>query len=112
MVASVLDVSMGNEEPIRRILTIDGGGIVGTFPAAFLAALEDNLGKGPIGQYFDLIVGTSTGGIIALGLAMGLPAAEVLRLYEEQGPTIFGQGSATHAARRPRAGSPVRGSTM
>lgn len=86
------DVSTSPEEPIRRILSIDGGGIVGTFPAAFLAALEETLGAGPIGQYFDLIVGTSTGGIIALGLAMGLPATEVLRLYEEQGPTIFGQG--------------------
>jgi len=36
-------------------------------------------------------VGTSTGGIIALGLAMGMSATEVLKLYEEQGPTIFGQ---------------------
>ncbi len=43
----------------RRILSIDGGGILGTFPAAFLASLEDSLAQ-PIGDYFDLIVGTST----------------------------------------------------
>lgn len=87
----MIEVSANNNPSVRRILTIDGGGIVGTFPAAFLAAIEDNLGTGPIGQYFDLIVGTSTGGIIALGLAMGMSAKEVLQLYEEQGPAIFGQ---------------------
>jgi patatin-like phospholipase/acyl hydrolase len=74
----------------RRILSIDGGGILGTFPAAFLAGLESQLDL-PIGNYFDLISGTSTGGIIALGLGMGLSAAEILRMYEENGPEIFGQ---------------------
>ena len=58
------------QQPQRRLLSIDGGGILGTFPAAFLAGLEQDLSK-PIGSYFDLIAGTSTGGIIALGLAMG-----------------------------------------
>jgi uncharacterized protein len=72
----------------RRILSIDGGGILGTFPAAFLAGLEGNLNR-PIGDYFDLLVGTSTGGIIATGLAHGMRAAEVLKFYEEQGPSIF-----------------------
>jgi len=74
----------------RRVLCIDGGGIVGTFPAAFLAGLEKNLRR-PIGEYFDLIAGTSTGGILALGLGMGLPAARLLDLYESRGPEIFGQ---------------------
>ena len=46
----------------RRILTIDGGGIKGVFPAAFLLELEDRLGE-PIVDYFDLIAGTSTGEI-------------------------------------------------
>ena len=73
-----------------RILTIDGGGIVGTYPAAFLAAMEDHLDR-PIGSYFDLIAGTSTGGIIALGLGLGLTAREILSLYENRGPAIFGQ---------------------
>lgn len=79
------------QQPQRRLLSIDGGGILGTFPAAFLAGLEQDLPK-PIGSYFDLIAGTSTGGIIALGLAMGLPASELLDLYEKRGPEIFGQG--------------------
>ena len=42
---------------MRRILTIDGGGIKGVFPAAFLATLEQQLGC-PIAEYFDLIAGT------------------------------------------------------
>ena len=76
----------------RRILCIDGGGILGTFPAAFLAGIEQDLPH-PIGSYFDLIAGTSTGGIIAIGLAMGLRATELLDLYEQRGPQIFGQGN-------------------
>lgn len=78
-------------QPPRRLLSIDGGGILGTFPAAFLAGLEQHLMK-PIGSYFDLIAGTSTGGIIAVGLAMGLRATELLDLYVRRGPEIFGQG--------------------
>lgn len=74
----------------KRILTIDGGGIRGTFPAAFLANLEKGLEQ-PVGRYFDLIAGTSTGGIIAIGLALGIRAADILKLYEEQGPAIFAQ---------------------
>ena len=50
----------GSNRQIRRILSIDGGGIKGTMPAAFLAGLEEDLGQ-PIGCYFDLIAGTSTG---------------------------------------------------
>ena len=73
-----------------RILSLDGGGIRGVFPAAFLARLEEQLPQ-PIGQYFDLIAGTSTGGIIAIGLGLGLSAAEILKLYVEKGPAIFGQ---------------------
>lgn len=76
----------------RRILSIDGGGILGTFPAAFLAAIEQHLPR-PIGNYFDLIAGTSTGGIIAIGLAMGLPARGLLDLYESRGAEIFSQGN-------------------
>jgi uncharacterized protein len=73
---------------MRRILSIDGGGIKGVFPAAFLATLEDSLG-GSVTEYFDLLVGTSTGGIIALGLGLGLSAREILRFYDEHGPSIF-----------------------
>lgn len=73
---------------MKRVLSIDGGGIKGVFAASFLASLESKLPL-PISEYFDLIVGTSTGGIIALGLGMKLTAAEILSFYEEHGPAIF-----------------------
>ena len=75
---------------MRRVLTIDGGGIRGTFPAAFLANLEQDL-EHPAGRYFDLIAGTSTGGIIAIGLALGMRAKDILKFYEDKGPAIFAQ---------------------
>ena len=79
---------------MRRILTIDGGGIKGVFPAAFLATLEDELG-GPVADYFDLIAGTSTGGIIAIGLGLGMTAKELLHLYREAGGRIFARRRVT-----------------
>lgn len=75
---------------IKRILCIDGGGIKGACPASFLSSLEADLPE-PIGRYFDLIAGTSTGGILAIGLALGLKAEELFSLYETKGPDIFGQ---------------------
>ena len=74
----------------RRLLCIDGGGILGTFPAAFLAELEQHLDR-PIGSCFDPIAGTSTGGIVGIALALGHSASEILGLYENRGPEIFGQ---------------------
>jgi Patatin-like phospholipase len=76
---------------MRRILTIDGGGTKGVFPAAFLAGLEDALGA-PVVDYFDLIAGTSTGGIIAIALGLGIPARDILRLYSEKAHRIFSGG--------------------
>jgi patatin-like phospholipase/acyl hydrolase len=73
---------------MRRILTIDGGGIRGLLPASLLATLEDTIGE-PLVNYFDLIVGTSTGGIIALGLGAGMPAASIRDFYLTHGPSIF-----------------------
>jgi patatin-like phospholipase/acyl hydrolase len=72
----------------KKILTIDGGGIKGVFPASFLASIEEQI-EGSISEYFDLIVGTSTGGIIALGLGLGFSAKQLLAFYEEFGPDIF-----------------------
>ena len=73
-----------------RILSIDGGGIKGIFPASFLAGLEERyLGGASVARYFDLIAGTSTGGIIALGLGAGHPAAALRDLYIRRGREIF-----------------------
>lgn len=73
-----------------RILSIDGGGIRGIFPAAVLAELEHKYidGRSIVG-HFDLIAGTSTGGIIALGLGAGYTARELLALYVERGCEVF-----------------------
>lgn len=62
----------------------------GVYAAQFLAKLEEDI-DGPIHRYFDLIAGTSTGGIIAIGLALGVPAKEILDMYVEHAPKIFGQ---------------------
>jgi uncharacterized protein len=73
-----------------RILSIDGGGIRGILPAAILAELEDRyLGGRSAGDYFDLITGTSTGGIIAVGLSIGKTAKSILNLYVEHGEKVF-----------------------
>jgi patatin-like phospholipase/acyl hydrolase len=79
-----------DDDKYFRILSLDGGGIRGVFPAALLARLEEHL-EHPIGRYFDMIAGTSTGGIIAIGLGLGLSAKDILKLYVEQGPAIFDQ---------------------
>lgn len=73
-----------------RILSIDGGGICGILPAAVLAELERRfLGGRSVADYFDMVAGTSTGGIIALGLAHGLTACQVLNFYMERGDRVF-----------------------
>ncbi len=88
------------------MLSIDGGGIRGIFPAAFLAGLEERyLGGEPITRYFDLIAGTSTGGIIALGLGAGLPAARLRDLYIDRGGEVF------PPTRSGRLGALLRGAT-
>ena len=58
------------------------------FIAVVLAKWEEQLGH-PITNHFDLIVGTSTGGIIALGLASGLKASVLVDFYKEDGRDIF-----------------------
>ena len=82
---------------MKRILSIDGGGIRGIIPAAILAEIERKTGK-PISSLFDLVAGTSTGGMLALGLNMpdgtGAPrhtAASLKELYEDKGREIFQQ---------------------
>src|SRR5699024_4109267 len=78
-----------------KILSIDGGGIRGVFPAMFLAEFEESLKsngveKWQIYQNFDLICGTSTGGILAIALSLGIPAKEIHKMYLENAKVIFG----------------------
>lgn len=84
------------EQPVpKRILSIDGGGIRGLIPAMLLAEIEKRTER-RIADLFDLIAGTSTGGIIALGLVKPdendepeFTAADLVELYETEGPNIF-----------------------
>ena len=86
-----------------RVLTIDGGGIRGILPATWLMALEEHTGK-PVSELFDVVVGTSTGGILALGLTSpaenGKPhsAAELRSLYVDHGAEIFSGNGPAHDA--------------
>lgn len=85
---------------VVKILSIDGGGIRGLIPLYFLKKLEEKIGK-PIAQTFDVIAGTSTGGIIAMGLSVpDDPRSEnpspkyspddLMKLYTTNGDQIFG----------------------
>jgi uncharacterized protein len=79
----------------KRILALDGGGIRGILTLEYLAAIENILrtrsGRGDtlLCDYFDLIGGTSTGSIIAAGLAYGLSVDRLKQLYRDLGRTVF-----------------------
>lgn len=88
-----------------RILSIDGGGIRGIIPAMVLTELERKTGRA-VCEMFDLIAGTSTGGILALALALPRhtdnpeekflgprSARDLVRLYEDKGETIFSRSA-------------------
>jgi patatin-like phospholipase/acyl hydrolase len=84
-----------------RILALDGGGLRGLFTAGVLAEAEDAFGTGFLAS-FDLLVGTSTGGIIALGLASGRSCREMLGFYRDIGPRIFARPRRLRRAMRPK----------
>jgi hypothetical protein len=77
----------------KRLLAVDGGGIRGVLSLGVLEAIEAQLAKGNpafrLSDYFDYISGTSTGGIIAAGLACGMSVAELVSFYKTQGAKMF-----------------------
>ena len=84
----------------KRLLALDGGGIMGVITLQLLKRMEDQLrpysDKGNAfvrSDYFDYFAGTSTGAIIATGLAMGKPVDELIRFYDECGATMFKKAS-------------------
>lgn len=85
-----------------QVLAIDGGGVRGIFAAALLAGLEEDLER-PVGDLFDLVVGTSTGGIIALGLGAGLTPAAILDFYVSEKDRIFANRLGWRTLRHPFA---------
>ncbi len=76
-----------------RVLALDGGGIRGVFTAGVLAELEQAIG-GRIAEHFDLIAGTSTGGILAIGLGLGVSPDRLVQMYVLEGESIFGRRDA------------------
>src|SRR5690349_20694333 len=95
------DSIIRSEEATFRVLSLDGGGVRGLLSARILANIEAYLSprKGPpvpLGSHFDLIAGTSTGGIIALGLAIGKTAQSIVSFYENYLPVIFGPSARRH----------------
>ena len=82
----------------KRIFALDGGGVKGVLALGMLKPLEDELrrragghGEFRLCDYYDLIGGTSTGSIIAAGLALGLSVDELIDLYMRLGPEVFGR---------------------
>lgn len=78
-----------------RVLTLDGGGMRGLYTATVLHTLmrryrpSSEAADADIGKAFDLIVGTSTGGILAAGLAAGVGTKKIIEFYAKKGPEIF-----------------------
>jgi patatin-like phospholipase/acyl hydrolase len=80
---------------MKRILSLDGGGIRGVFSLELLLRMQQLLRKEygkddlVLADHFDFFAGTSTGAIIATGLCWGMPVEEILNLYVEFGGTMF-----------------------
>lgn len=95
-----------------QILSLDGGGLRGMFTAAVLAFLEEDHGVRVV-DHFDLVAGTSTGGIVALGLGLGMSPRQILEFYTEHGHGIFRNRSklrgARHWIRSKYSARPLRG---
>jgi predicted acylesterase/phospholipase RssA len=73
---------------MRRILTIDGGGVRGIIPAVLLAEIERVTGRAAR-ETFDMVAGTSSGAVLAAGIAAGIPGAELVRIYAERSRQVF-----------------------
>ncbi len=100
--STTASVSAGDEGASSRfqILALDGGGAKALFTAYLLARLEEDLGVS-IRDSFDLIAGTSAGGIVALALGAGLPPSEIIDHYTVLVGTVF-PSSRRRWWRRPR----------
>jgi patatin-like phospholipase/acyl hydrolase len=72
-----------------NILCLSGGGYRGLFSAALLDSIERGYRLQSLASHFDLIIGTSTGGLVAAGLAGGLPPSRIVRAFEAHGSRIF-----------------------
>ena len=90
---------------VRRILTIDGGGVRGIIPATVLAGLERATGR-PTRASFDFVAGTSTGAVVAAGIAAGISAERIVALYRDRSPEVFRRVPLVSLLRRVLRGDP------
>ncbi len=79
--------AVGDANPFH-VLSLTGGGFRGLYSARVLQELEQRAGR-PIGQCFDLVAGTSIGGILALAVAFDCPMGDVITAFRESGPKVF-----------------------
>ena len=75
---------------IKYVCSIDGGGCRGMVPALVLAYMESKYGK-PCHEMFDMVAGTSIGGILACLISTGVPATDTTSFFTVNGPQIFGK---------------------
>lgn len=91
MSTSAVAVGRESEPPSRerfQVLALSGGGYRGLYTAKILADLEQQIGT-PIGRHFDLLAGTSIGGILAMAVALEIPTERLVTLFEQHGEAIF-----------------------
>lgn len=96
MVSRTDDVALGSlrhahSSDTRQLLALGGGGFRGYFTAAVLERLERTADR-PLREVFDVVAGTSVGGLIAAAIALGVPATEIRSALEQHGPRIFEAG--------------------
>ncbi|MBK8081609.1 MAG: patatin-like phospholipase family protein [Saprospiraceae bacterium] len=85
---------------LKEFFSLDGGGVRGILTLGILKHIEDKIQEGhsdknnplKLCDYYDLIGGTSTGAIIACGLAIGKTVDQIIDLYQSLGKEIFGKG--------------------
>ncbi len=87
-------------EPSRplRLLSLDGGGVRGIITALWLHRLQAELSD-PLHQHVDLIAGTSTGSLLACGMACGHSAQDLVAFYQKHGESVFPRGASRFAGR-------------
>lgn len=84
------EAAQGRTQDEVRVLALSGGGFLGLFTGVVLDQLEKRVGE-PLGRRFDLLAGTSIGGVLALALAFEIPMARIVDVFVQAGPLVFSE---------------------
>jgi len=109
-----LETRFGSEKPVRRLLALDGGGIRGVLTLAVLREIERQFRNARndrtlrLCDVFDYVAGTSTGAIIAAGIATGMTVDELLTFYEESGALMFEKSALLERLKRFYSSEPLK----